>query len=216
VREPIDLTKLRNDYQSVGLARRDLPAQPVALWRRWLDEAQQAGIAEINAMVVSTVDADGTPSSRTVLCKAADDDGFVFFTNYTSRKGRALATEPRVSLLFPWHPLSRQVIVIGAATPVGREESEAYFATRPRGSQLGAWASEQSAVVADRAELEQRVAAIEAEYAGGDVPCPPYWGGYLVRPDTIEFWQGRHDRLHDRLRYRRVPDGGWLVERLSP
>jgi pyridoxamine 5'-phosphate oxidase len=216
VNEPIELARLRREYEAAGLARGDLPAAPIELWRHWLADAQAAGVAEINAMVVSTVDPDGAPSSRTVLCKGADDDGFVFFTNYTSRKGRALAAEPRASLLFPWHPLSRQVIVNGVATPVSREESEAYFATRPRGSQVGAWASEQSAVVADRAELEQQVAAIEAEYAGRDVPCPPYWGGYLVRPDTIEFWQGRHDRLHDRLRYRRVGDGGWLVERLSP
>jgi pyridoxamine 5'-phosphate oxidase len=214
--EPIDLASLRNDYQSVGLSRADLPEQPVELWRQWLADAQQAGIAEINAMIVSTVDADGTPSSRTVLCKGADEDGFVFFTNYTSRKGRALASEARISLLFPWHPLSRQVIVNGAATPVSRAESEAYFATRPRGSQIGAWASEQSAVVANRAQLEAQVAEIEAKYDGRDVPCPPRWGGYRVRALTIEFWQGRNDRLHDRLLYQ-VSDGGdWLVDRLSP
>jgi pyridoxamine 5'-phosphate oxidase len=216
VPEPIDLTRLRNDYQSVGLARADLPEQPVELWRQWLADAEQAGIAEINAMIVSTVDADGTPSSRTVLCKAADENGFVFFTNYTSRKGRALAADARISLLFPWHPLSRQVIVNGVATPVSREESEAYFATRPRGSQIGAWASEQSAVVTDRAELEEQVAAVEADYADRDVPCPPHWGGYRVRATTIEFWQGRHDRLHDRLRYRATDGDDWLVERLSP
>jgi pyridoxamine 5'-phosphate oxidase len=214
--EPIDLARLRNDYQSVGLARADLPGQPVELWRQWLADAERAGIAEINAMIVSTVDADGTPSSRTVLCKAADENGFVFFTNYTSRKGRALAADARISLLFAWHPLSRQVIVSGVAAPVSRSESEAYFATRPRGSQLGAWASEQSAVVGDRAELERQFAAVETEYAGRDVPCPPHWGGYLVRASTIEFWQGRHDRLHDRLRYRATEGEDWLVERLSP
>jgi pyridoxamine 5'-phosphate oxidase len=217
VPEPIDLASLRNDYQSVGLARADLPAQPVELWKRWLADAEQAGIAEINAMIVSTVDADGTPSSRTVLCKAADENGFTFFTNYTSRKGRALAVEARVSLLFPWHPLSRPVIVSGVAAPVSRAESEAYFATRPRGSQIGAWASEQSVVVADRAQLERQVAETDAEYDGRDVPCPPHWGGYLVRADTIEFWQGRHDRLHDRMRYvAGAGDVGWAVERLSP
>jgi pyridoxamine 5'-phosphate oxidase len=221
VPEPIDLTRLRNDYQAVGLSRAALPADPVELWHAWLADAQQAGIAEINAMIVSTVDTDGTPSSRTVLCKAADRDGFVFFTNYDSRKGRALAAESRVSLLFPWHPLSRQVIVSGVAERVSREESDAYFATRPRGSQVGAWASEQSAVVADRATLERQVTAVEAEYDGRDVPCPPGWGGYRVRPVTVEFWQGRNDRLHDRLRYRRSgtgqgDDAGWVVERLSP
>jgi pyridoxamine 5'-phosphate oxidase len=197
------------------LARRDLPAEPITLWRRWLADVEAAGLAELNAMVVSTVDADGTPSSRTVLCKGADETGFVFFTNYGSRKGLALAAEPRISLLFPWRQLSRQVIVNGVAEQVSRGESEAYFATRPRGSQISAWASEQSRVVERRDDLEQRVSAIEARYDGADVPCPPYWGGYLVRPATVEFWQGRNDRLHDRLRYR-VGDAGWVVERLSP
>jgi pyridoxamine 5'-phosphate oxidase len=215
VPQRIDLGQLRDDYQAAGLALGDLPEAPIELWRRWLHDAEVAGIAQINAMVVSTVDADGTPGSRTVLCKAADDDGFVFFTNYDSRKGLALAAEPRISLLFPWHPLARQVIVNGVAEPVGRAESEAYFATRPRGSQISAWASEQSSVVATREVLEQQVAAVEARYDGIDVPCPPQWGGYLVRPSTIEFWQGRHDRLHDRLRYR-ASQAGWVVERLSP
>jgi pyridoxamine 5'-phosphate oxidase len=215
VTELIDLARLRNEYQAAGLARRELPEAPVELWRRWFAAAENAGVAEINAMIVSTVDPDGTPSSRTVLCKAADDDGFVFFTNYLSRKGVALTSEPRVSLLFPWHQLSRQVIVNGVAAPVSRAESEAYFATRPRGSQISAWASEQSTVVASRDLLEQRVNELEVTYDGLDVPCPPCWGGYLVRPSTIEFWQGRDDRLHDRLRYR-ASDGGWVVERLSP
>lgn len=213
--EPIDLARLRNEYQAAGLARRDLPSQPIELWRRWLGDAQDCGIAEINAMVVSTVDTDGAPSSRTVLCKAADDNGFVFFTNYLSRKGRALTVEPRISLLFPWHQLSRQIIVSGVAVPISRAESEAYFATRPRGAQISAWASEQSSPVASRDALEQRVHELEAKYNGRDVPCPAFWGGYLVRPATIEFWQGRHDRLHDRLRYI-AREGGWEIERLSP
>jgi pyridoxamine 5'-phosphate oxidase len=215
VTESVDLAQLRSDYQAIGLARRDLPEAPIELWQRWLRDAEAAGIAELNAMVVSTVDRDGTPGSRTVLCKGADDDGFVFFTNYRSRKGTALAGEPRVSLLFPWHQISRQVIVNGVALPLGRAESEAYFATRPHGSQISAWASAQSSPVTGRGVLEREVARLEAEYAGRDVPCPPYWGGYLVRPSTIEFWQGRHDRLHDRLRYRQT-EGGWTVERLSP
>jgi pyridoxamine 5'-phosphate oxidase len=215
VSEAIDLARLRNEYQAAGLSRNDLPEQPVELWRQWLDDAQECGIAEINAMVVSTVDPDGAPSSRTVLCKGADESGFLFFTNYLSRKGRALAGQPRVSLLFPWHQLSRQVIVDGTATPVSRAESEAYFASRPRGAQISAWASEQSAVVASRSALEQRTRELEAEYDGREVPCPAHWGGYLVRPAMIEFWQGRHDRLHDRLRYV-VGDDGWTVERLCP
>jgi pyridoxamine 5'-phosphate oxidase len=215
VATPIDLAALRRDYESDGIDLTDLPAEPLPLWESWLGDAQAANVAEINAMIVSTVDADGTPSSRTVLCKGADADGFVFFTNYTSRKGRAIAAHAQVSLLFPWHPLSRQVIVGGSAEPVARAESEEYFASRPRGAQISACASAQSAVVANRAALERAVADLEREYDGREVPCPPHWGGYRVRPVTVEFWQGRHDRLHDRIRYR-ADDSGWQVERLSP
>jgi pyridoxamine 5'-phosphate oxidase len=211
----IDLASLRRDYESAGIDVAALPAGPLPLWRSWLADAQAADVAEINAMIVSTVDADGTPSSRTVLCKGADEDGFVFFSNYTSRKGRALAANDRVSLLFPWHPLSRQVLVGGAAALVSRRESEDYFASRPRGSQISAWASAQSSVVTHRDVLEQRVAELERTYDGRQVPCPPHWGGYRVVPATVEFWQGRRDRLHDRLRYRRG-GSGWVVERLSP
>jgi pyridoxamine 5'-phosphate oxidase len=211
----IDLARLRSDYQAAGLSRADLPADPMELWRSWLSDAQTAGLAEANAMVVSTVDPNGSPSSRTVLCKGADDRGFVFFTNYHSRKGVAIAAHPPVSLLFPWHPLSRQVIVNGIANQLSRAESEEYFATRPRGAQLSASASAQSEVIDDRATLEARVADVAARFADAEVPCPPGWGGYLVIPDTIEFWQGRHDRLHDRLRY--AADGdGWRIERLCP
>jgi pyridoxamine 5'-phosphate oxidase len=151
-----------------------------------------------------------------VLCKGADARGFAFFTNYDSRKGRAIAAQPAVALLFPWHPLSRQVIVTGTAHPMSREESEAYFATRPRGAQLSAAASDQSRPVADRPALEARVAEVAAAYDGGPVPCPPHWGGYVVHPQTIEFWQGRQDRLHDRLRFSAADGGGWRVERLFP
>jgi pyridoxamine 5'-phosphate oxidase len=217
---PIDLAALRRDYEATGIDVAALPVEPLPLWQDWLADAQAADVAEINAMILSTVDADGTPSSRTVLCKGADPRGFVLFTNYASRKGEAIAANQRVSLLFPWHPLSRQVIVAGVASRVAREESEDYFATRPRGSQISAWASAQSAVVGDRSVLEQRVSELEREYDGRDVPCPPHWGGYVVRPVTVEFWQGRRDRLHDRLRYRRVSDdavsGSWTVDRLSP
>jgi pyridoxamine 5'-phosphate oxidase len=211
----IELAALRRDYESSGIDVADLPGHPVTLWRSWLADAEAAKVAEINAMIVTTVDADGTPSLRTVLCKGADESGFVFFTNYTSRKGEAMAVEPRVGLLFPWHPLSRQVIVAGAAAPVSRHESEAYFATRPRGSQLSAWASQQSSVVTDRATLEQQAAEVAERFSDQNVPCPPHWGGYRVVPRSVEFWQGRRDRLHDRLRYVRLGDG-WRVERLSP
>jgi pyridoxamine 5'-phosphate oxidase len=211
----VDLARLRSDYQVAGLSKVDLPSAPLALWQTWLTDAQTAGLAEANAMVVSTVDPDGRPSSRTVLCKAADDRGFVFFTNYSSRKGVAIAAHPEVVLVFPWHSLSRQVIVNGIAGRLPRAEAEAYFATRPRGAQISATASAQSQVVADRMTLEARVAEVTAEYDGKDVPCPAGWGGFLVVPETVEFWQGRHDRLHDRLRY--VTAGaGWRIERLSP
>jgi pyridoxamine 5'-phosphate oxidase len=215
VPDQVDLARLRNDYQETGLHRSDLPERPLELWQAWLADAEAAGIAEINAMIVSTVDPDGTPSVRTVLCKGADDRGFTFFTNYDSRKGVALAGEPRVALLFAWHQISRQVIVNGTSERVSREESGAYFASRPRGAQISAWASDQSRPVDSREALEARHRAVEAEYAGADVPCPAYWGGYLVRPETFEFWQGRNDRLHDRLRYRLSGDG-WTVERLCP
>jgi pyridoxamine 5'-phosphate oxidase len=210
-----DLAALRQDYESDGIDVDQLPAEPLRLWQSWLRDAEAAQVAEINAMIVSTVDAGGTPSSRTVLCKAASADGFVFFTNYTSRKGEAIAADGRVSLLFPWHPLSRQVIVSGRAEQVPRAQSEAYFATRPRGAQISAAASAQSSVIAGRELLEQRVAELEREYDGKQVPCPANWGGYLVRPRTVEFWQGRRDRLHDRIRYR-AAGNGWQVERLSP
>jgi pyridoxamine 5'-phosphate oxidase len=215
VPDATDVSRLRTRYQQAGLSRADLMAEPLDLWRRWLSDAENAGLPEANAMVVTTVDPDGRPSLRTVLCKGADERGFRFFTNYDSRKGRAIAAHPTVSLLFPWHALSRQVIVTGSAERLPRAESEAYFASRARGAQLSATASEQSRPIPDRAALEARVARLSEKYAGGEVPCPPGWGGFVVRPETIEFWQGRDDRLHDRLRYVAGTDG-WLTERLCP
>lgn len=201
---------MRREYMEAGLEASDLPAEPIAAFRLWFDEVVAAGLAEPNAMVVSTAG----PSSRLTLLKSVDDRGFVFYTNYTSRKARELAADPRCSLLFPWHGLRRQVIVQGTAAQVPRAETEAYFASRPRGSQIGAWASRQSSVIAGRAELDDRYAALEARWPDA-VPCPDFWGGYVVTPEAVEFWQGRPSRLHDRLRFRRSGDA-WVVERLAP
>jgi pyridoxamine 5'-phosphate oxidase len=185
-------------------------------FRRWFAEAAAApAIVEPNAMIVASAAPPGAPSARTVLLKGVDERGFVFFTNYRSRKGTEIAANPLVSLVFPWHPVGRQVIVSGAAEPVGRAESEAYFATRPRPAQLGAWASPQSQVVT-RALLDAAVAEVAARFPEGTpVPAPPHWGGLLVRPTAVEFWQGRPGRLHDRLRYR-AQAASWTVERLAP
>ncbi|GAA0640409.1 pyridoxamine 5'-phosphate oxidase [Streptomyces thermospinosisporus] len=215
---PFDLAAMRKQYRSEGLLEADLAATPVEQFARWFKQAAtEGGLFEPNAMIVSTADARGRPSSRTVLLKHFDDEGFVFYTNYDSRKGRDLAENPYVSLLFPWHGVARQVIVNGVARRTGRDETAAYFRTRPHGSQLGAWASAQSRVVASRDELDAAYAELASRYPEGEqVPVPPHWGGFRVRPETVEFWQGRENRLHDRLRYVAEPGGGWRVERLAP
>lgn len=205
----------RADYTRGGLTEADLLPDPVAMFRRWYDEAHAAGVHEPNAMVVATAGRDGTPSARLVLLKGVSEDGFAFYTNQRSRKGLELADNPRCALLFPWHPLERQVRVDGVAEPLPQDEVDAYFAVRPRGSQLGAWASHQSQVVAGRDELAREYADVEARFGDGEVPTPEEWGGYLVRPQALEFWQGRPGRMHDRLVYRR--DGAaWRTERLAP
>jgi pyridoxamine 5'-phosphate oxidase len=215
--DELDLARLRQEYAAAGLREDDLPADPLELWRRWLADAQAAALAEVNAMVVASVGADGRPSARLVLCKGADDDGFVFFTNYHSRKATELDADPHAALLFPWHPLGRQVRVEGVAAHLDSSESDAYFASRPRGAQLSAWASAQSSVVAARDELERQMSAYAEQFADADVPRPPHWGGVRVEHRVVEFWQGRPDRLHDRLVYRREALGApWTVVRLGP
>lgn len=212
---------MRKQYRATGLTEAELPADPYEQFAHWFAEAVRATggglLAEPNAMVVSTADADGVPSSRTVLLKGYDQHGFVFYSNYGSRKGRELAANPRASLLFPWHPIARQVIVGGTVARVSAQETAAYFHSRPHGSQLGAWASEQSRVVASRTALEERYAEVSGRWPeGAQVPVPPTWGGFRVEASSVEFWQGRENRLHDRLRYVRGGDGGWTVERLAP
>ena len=212
----VDPAELRREYADVGLHESDLAADPFAMFERWFAEASDAGLYEPNAMVVASVSADGAPSSRMVLLKGFDTDGWRFFTNLESRKGAELLGNPACALLFPWHPLERQVRIEGTAAPLPRADVDAYFARRPRGSQVGAWASPQSQPVEGRAELDERYRDATARFEGEEqVPAPPHWGGFLVRPDVVEFWQGRPGRMHDRLVYRRAA-GDWTVERLAP
>ncbi len=212
----ISLADLRKEYMLRGLSESEMDADPVRQFQAWLDAAIAAGHPEPTAMAVASATPDGAPSARMTLLKGLDECGFVFYTNYESRKGRELAANPRAALVFFWTLLERQVRVEGRVERTSPEESDAYFHSRPVGSQIGAAASPQSQPVPDRATLERRFAALESEYASGEVTRPPHWGGFRVAPEVIEFWQGRPNRLHDRLRYTRQPGGAWRMERLAP
>jgi pyridoxamine 5'-phosphate oxidase len=205
----------RREYAGGELDPANVDPDPIAQFRVWFDAAREAGIYEPEAMTVATVGDDGRPSARYVLLRGLDERGFAFFTNYTSAKARALDARPFAALAFGWLQVHRAVRVEGPVERLPAAESDAYFASRPRGAQLGAWASPQSAVIAGRDQLDRALAAAEEHYAGAEVPRPPHWGGYLVRPQRVELWEGRPNRLHDRVRYERDGDG-WRVERLAP
>lgn len=207
---------LRQEYTQGSLTESDLDPNPFRQFARWFQQAAESGALEPNAMTLATASAEGAPSARMVLLKDFDEQGFVFYTNYHSQKGRELAENPRAALVFYWAALSRQVRVVGDVARVTREESLTYFRQRPVGARLGALASRQSQVIPNREVLERRVAELTSQYAEGDMPLPEDWGGYRLAPRTFEFWQGRPSRLHDRLRYTRQPEGGWVIERLSP
>lgn len=212
---PEKIAALRREYTGRGLRKAELDPDPIRQFAGWLHEAVEAEFSDANSMSLATASPDGVPFVRTVLLKGVDERGFTFFTNYESAKGRQLAANPRASLLFFWAELERQVCIRGTVTKTSREESEAYFKSRPLGSRLGAWVSRQSEIVASRDALEKRLEEVSKIY-GEDVPLPPHWGGFRVAPDAIEFWQGRPNRLHDRMLYTRTADGTWRIERLAP
>jgi pyridoxamine 5'-phosphate oxidase len=207
---------LRRDYTRYGLTESTLDQDPVEQFRIWFDQAVAANLLEPNAMTVATADSKGNPSARILLLKGFDESGFSFYTNYLSDKGKILGENPKAALVFFWGELERQVRVSGEVVKTSREESEAYFHSRPRNSQIGAHVSQQGQVIADRREIEARQVELEKEFEGKEVPLPDYWGGYRLVPSSVEFWQGRPSRLHDRIRYSRQQDGRWKIERLCP
>jgi pyridoxamine 5'-phosphate oxidase len=213
---PIDVAGLRREYETQGLRRSDLAADPMAEFSLWFTAAAEAGIPDANAMSLATATSDGKPSVRIVLLKGFDANGFVFFTNYQSGKGADLEANPVAALAFFWVQLDRQIRISGTVERTSREESRQYFHARPRGSQLGAWVSHQSEVIDARRILEARLAEMTERFGEGEIELPPHWGGYRVRPDSFEFWQGRANRLHDRFRYQRGADGAWTIDRLAP
>ena len=210
------LANLRRKYSLAGLHRADLSPDPVQQFESWFDDAVRAQVLEPSSMSLATVSPQGQPSARIVMLKGLDARGFVFFTSYNSRKGRELAENSRAALLIYWRELDRQVSICGAAAQVPREESEAYFQKRSEASQWSAWASPQGGLAARRSDLDRKLAEVKKKYPGGAAPCPPCWGGYVIAPAAIEFWQGRPDRMHDRFLYTRLAAGGWKIERLSP
>ena len=212
----MNVDKIRREYLHTGLRRTDLDADPFVQFDRWFKLAVEAKLVDATAMTLSTVTADGQPTSRTVLVKFYDQNGFVFYTNKGSTKAQQMAGNPKVALLFYWRELERQVAITGEVEQVSAGESLRYFMTRPRESQLGAWVSQQSSVVSSRSLLEQKFDEMKRRFADGEVPLPSFWGGYRVRPSGIEFWQGRPNRLHDRFLYSRGPDDVWTIERLAP
>jgi pyridoxamine 5'-phosphate oxidase len=212
----LEMASIRKNYQAGRLRRTDLDADPLVQFSRWLDEAVRAGVIEPTAMSLATAWKDGRPLVRTVLLKGLDSRGFAFYTNLESRKARQLAENPHASLLFPWLALERQVIVTGPVSRLARVDVVKYFVLRPRDSQISAWASPQSSPISSRKFLEMEWQAMKRKFRQGQVPLPPFWGGYRLAPQTIEFWQGRQNRLHDRFEYSRRPDGSWAIERLAP
>lgn len=212
----MDIGNIRKEYIQSGLNRKDLNDDPLAQFVFWFEQARQAELKEVNAMSIATVRADGMPQVRTVLLKIFDERGFVFFTNYNSAKAKELEATPKASILFPWLDLERQVRISGAVEKISKAESFKYFTSRPRGSQLGAWISEQSQVISSRTVLKTLMNQVKEKFKAGEVPLPDAWGGYRIIPESYEFWQGRANRLHDRFKYSRSDDEGWQVNRLAP
>ena len=211
-----DISGIRKEYAKPALSEKDVAANPFLQFAKWWDEAIKSELEEVNAMTLATASATGIPSARIVLLKAATDEGFIFFTNYNSNKGKELAQNPKACLVFFWSPLERQIRIEGTVEKISEVESDEYFASRPIESRIGAWASPQSSVIAARETIEKNVAMYQQQFSDGNIPRPRHWGGYIVKPVQVEFWQGRPSRLHDRIQYTLMEDGGWKIERLAP